>query len=197
MSYPAVFELIGIAGAVVGTIALIPYYSALLKGKAKPNSAAFLIFGILASISFFGQLAAGADASLWFAFVLMVNPFIIFALSLKTGLKTFAFKDKLSLMLAVLILVVWIFSRSAAIALVLVVLVNTIGKYLVAEKAYHYPHGDVAIAWVLSALASILAAISVGRFDWLLLLAPVQNAITVSVIAFIIIYRKRVVPIAD
>lgn len=187
-------QIIGITGAVISTAALIPYYKGLFSRKTKPNSTAFLIFGILATISFFGQLAAGAEASLWFAFVLMVNPFIIFALAVRNSSGEFAKMDKISLLVAALILIVWYFSKSAAIAIILTTLVNTIAKYLVAEKAYRLPHGDVASTWILSTVASALAVISVGKLDWVLLLSPVQNTITVGAIALIIIYRQRVVP---
>ncbi len=141
-------QLIGIIGAVIGVIALLPYYKALLSGKAKPNPVAFLIFGILGTISFFGQRSAGAHASLWLAFIFMLNPYVIVLLSLHSGDRTFAKKDLVSLLLAVSILIVWYVSKSAAVAIILVVIVNTIGKYLVAEKAYRFPHGDVASTWV-------------------------------------------------
>lgn len=184
-------QTFGIISAVIGVIALIPYYVDIIKGRTKPQRAAFLIFSVLATISFFGQYAEGATASLWFAFVLMASPYAILLLSIKRGVGGFARRDKISLALAVGILCVWYFTKSAALAVVLVVAVNTIAKYLVAAKVYELPYSDLLLTWVLSAIASVFAALSVGELDWILLLAPVQNAITVGIIALIIVIRRR------
>ncbi len=191
----AYLQILGLVSAVIGIFALIPYYVDIIKGRTKPQRAAFFIFSILATISFFGQYAEGAKASLWFAFILMTSPWIIFLLSLKRGVGGFATKDKISLLLAAMILLLWYLTSSAALAVVLAVSVNTIAKYLVAIKVYALPYSDLLFTWVMSAVASFFAFLSVGKLDFILLLPPLQNGITVGIIAGIIIYRrKRVSP---
>lgn len=194
MEQESILHLLGIASVVVIVVGLLPYYADILQGNTKPQRAAMLIFAVLSAIAFLGQLAEGAQASLWFAAALLANQLILLGLSIKYGMGGFSRFDKISLLLASLILVGWYFTNSAALALILVTVVNTVAKILVMTKVYSYPYSELLFAWIMSTAASILAALSVGRLDLILLLVPVQNAVTVGIIAGIIIVRKRQLP---
>jgi hypothetical protein len=181
----------GIFSALLTLTAVAPYYVDILRGRTKPQRAAYAIFGTVATISFFSQMAAGAKASLWFAAVLVLNTYIVFLLSIKRGIGGFGAKDKVSLLLVAIILVAWYITNSASLAVVLVVSLNTIAKYLVVMKVYKLPYSDLLFTWVVSTFASIFAALSVGKLSWVLLLSPVQNGVTVAIIASVIIVRRR------
>jgi hypothetical protein len=75
----------------------------------------------------------------------------------------------------------------AALAIVLVVVVNTIAKWLVIAKVHALPYSELLVAWVLSSVGSMLAVLSVGKLDWVLIITPLQNAITTGIIAGVVI----------
>jgi hypothetical protein len=184
-------EIIGILSGLIAFAASIPYIIDIVKGNTKPQRMAWVIFLTLSGISFFAQLAEGATDSLWFPLVLFVQAIIIFALTLKFGVGGQSKFDIFSLVAALCIMLIWYATKSAAVAIVCSVTINTIGKILVAEKTYRMPHTEYLPTWIWSAVASFLAVIAVGSWNWILIITPLQNGITVSIIAGIIIVRRR------
>lgn len=185
-------ELFGIISGIIAVGASIPYIVDIVKGNTKPQRAAWVIFLTLSAISFFAQLAAGATNSSWFPLVLLIQAVIIFVLSFKYGMGGFSKFDVASLIMAVIILIIWWTTSSAALAIICGVIVNTIGKVLVAEKVYKHPETEYLPTWVWSVVASIFSVLAVGSFDWILIISPLQNAITVGIIAGLIVYRRKV-----
>lgn len=194
MSDSDIFVVFGVLGGVVGLAATIPYIIDIVRGRTKPERAAFLLFSIAGSVSFAGQVAEGASLSLFFAAALVVSSYTIFLLSLRYGVGGFGRRDKIGLVVAALILAIWWVSNSAALALLLMTAFNTVGKVLIMCKVYDMPHTELLFSWVMSTIASICAVISVGSLDWILILVPLQNGLTVGAIAAIIYIRRRQVP---
>ncbi|HEX8227482.1 MAG TPA: hypothetical protein VF572_06465 [Candidatus Saccharimonadales bacterium] len=184
-------QLFGVLSLVTIALGLVPYYVDIIRGNTKPQRAAMFIFAVLSVITFSGQLVEGAEASLFFAGAMLANQLLLFALAIRYGMGGFEKKDKIALLLAIMILIVWYFTKSAVVALLLATLVNTIAKILVTIKVYRHPHTELLFTWNMSVLASVFAALSVGTWDWVLLLVPIHNGITVGIIALIIIVQRR------
>lgn len=185
------FHIFGILGGVIAFLASIPYIIDIVRGNTKPQRMAWVIFLTLSGISFFAQLAEGATDSLWFPLVLFLQAIIIFVLTLKFGVGGFGKFDILSLTLAIFIMILWAVTKSAALAIICGVVVNDIGKVLVAKKTYKSPRTEYLPTWVWSVVASLFAVLAVGSFDWILIVYPLNNAISVGIIAAIIIYRRK------
>lgn len=186
-------ELFGLLSGIIAVYASIPYILDIIKGNTKPQRAAWVIFVTLSAISFFAQLAAGATNSLWFPLVLLIQAVIIFGLSFKYGMGGFSKFDLASLFMAAIILIIWWLTSSAELAIICGVVVNTIGKILVGAKVYNHPNTEYLPTWAWSVVASVFSILAVGSFDWILILTPLQNAITVGMIALLIVYRRKAV----
>jgi len=165
-------QALGILSALVALSGSIPYIRDILRHKTKPHRITWLIFSILAAISFFSQAAKGASHSLWLPGVLTFDLFILFLFSLKYGVGGFTKSDKIALLIAAVGLAAWYFTNEAALALYAVVIVNVTGAYLTIEKAYKHPSSETLSSWILSTIAGFLAMLSVGSFNFILLLYP-------------------------
>lgn len=188
----ALKQLFGISGTLLAIYAIIPYIADIKKGNTKPHKMAQIIFMIIAGISFFGQLQEGATASLYLTAYFFFIPFIILYLSRNTKIGSITKSDIATLFMCLLVLVVWAITDSPAIAIVLITFVNFVGKVLVVKKVYKYPDSELLLTWNLAIVASLLTVLSVGEFDWILILTPLHNAITVAIISTIIINRRKV-----
>ena len=184
----------GIVSGVIALAGMVPYIVDIIRGNTKPQRAAFLLFTISGFIAFLGQLAEGAIYSLFFAGALMSTSLLTFILSFKFGVGGFGRRDKIGLFLVGCILAAWFLTGSAALAVVLIVIFNTIAKILVMFKVYQLPHTELLYTWIMSTISSLFAVLSVGSLDWILLLSPLQNGITVGLIALIIFVRRRFIP---
>lgn len=188
----ALKQFFGISGTLLAIYAIIPYIADIKKGNTKPHKMAQILFMIIAGISFFGQLQEGATASLYLTAYFFFIPFIILYLSRNTKIGSITKSDVATLFMCLLVLVVWAITDSPAIAIVLITFVNFVGKVLVVKKVYKYPDSELLLTWNLAIVASLLTVLSVGEFDWILILTPLHNAITVAIISMIIINRRKV-----
>ncbi|HEV2412825.1 MAG TPA: hypothetical protein VGS28_03395 [Candidatus Saccharimonadales bacterium] len=180
------FEVIGIASGVLSCVGYIPYIRDILRSKARPERATWLIWSVLSLIAFFAQLNKGATQSLWFTGFNFLTTGLIFSLSIKRGIGGLARRDIIGLLTAAIGLALWYLTGNALYALIVTIAVDTVGSILTILKTYDHPWTETYTVWVLDGLASILAVISVGRLDYTLMLYPfvlfVSNFIIVGTI---------------
>lgn len=167
-----IFYVLGVLSGLVGIGALIPYIIDTIKGTTKPERAAFLIWSVLGGIAFASQYASGAGASLWMVGLQTIGVVIVFALSIKHGEGGIVKRDMIALVLAALGLVLWYFTSRAYYALFITILVDAIGAVLVLFKAYYDPESETLSTWIFSGLSGLLALVSVGKLDWILMAYP-------------------------
>jgi len=165
--------LLGIASAVLSTVAFVPYILDTISDKTQPQRASWLIWSVLGSIALFSQIYEGATSSLWFAGVQVSGTIIVFLLSIRRGNGSFLSKnDYLILFAASIGLTLWYFTENAAYALAITISISLLGGLATALKAYYDPDSETLSTWVISFIASACAMFSVGRVDLVLLAYP-------------------------
>ena len=182
-------------GALAVLLALaqcVPYIYDIIRGRTKPQRAAWLIWFALGSVLFFAQLAKGGHASVWVSLMHMATNLTIFLLALKYGYGRFTRVDWGCLGLAAFGMVLWWFTKEPAIALLIAIFVDSIGVALVVKKAYRSPHTETLSSWLLGVGVGLSATLAVGSFNWILLAYPVYVMINSAVTAGTIIVRRRI-----
>ena len=162
----------GIIAGILSGIAVIPYVRDILLHKTKPERASWLIWSVLGSIAFFSQLAEGATWSLWLTGINTIGVLIIFILAIKYGMGGLARRDTYALIAAGFGLILWYLTRHAFIALFVTIGIDLIGQTLTVIKTYAVPESETLSTWVLVSTAGIFSMLSVGAWDWILLLYP-------------------------
>lgn len=180
-----------ISGALI-LIEFIPYLRDILRRKTKPQRTTWLIFTILGGIAFFSQLAEGATHSLWLPGAIIFTVSGIFLLSLKFGVGGFARKDYIVLAFAALGLLGWYLTDRAVVALYIVIAIDIAATTLTIDKAYRRPETETLIAWLLSSVSGVFAALAVGKLDIVLLSYPLMIAcVDGAVVAAILLGRRK------
>ena len=179
----------GVASAVLGLAAYVPYIRDILRGTTHPQRASWLIWAALSSIAFGAQVHEGASASLWFAGSQVLGSGIVFVLSIFCGRGEFLSRpDERALWVAVVGIVIWYFTETAFYALALTITISLLGGMLTVSKAYQRPDSETLSKWGTALVASSLALVSVGTVDWVLLAYPMYlfalNGMIVCAILF-------------
>ncbi len=181
-----VLKLLGILAAVLACLQYVPYIRDIIKGKTKPERAAWLIWLVLGGVLVASQLAKGGRDSILITFVQMSGNALVLVLAFKYGSGGLARRDWAALTAAGVGIVLWLLTKQPLMALAIAVSVDALGNVLTIRKAYHQPHSETLITWAMSGTAATCAALAVGSWDWALLAYPVSvmvaNAVTVSVI---------------
>ncbi len=182
---------LGILAGVINAVCFIPYFKDIVKGKTKPNRAAWLIWAVLSFVAFFSLLAKGPNPSLWLVGIQTLGIVAVAIMSLKYGSGSFTKKDYLSLCFAASGLVIWYFTKEPAAALFIAIIINAIGSVLNTQKVYKDPESETRITWVLGTVAAFMSVLSVGSLDFILLSYPVYTFLSNLVIVMVILLSQR------
>ncbi|MFA6254146.1 MAG: hypothetical protein WC640_02755 [Candidatus Paceibacterota bacterium] len=186
-------QFFGYLSGIVIALSFVPYLISIFRGNAKPERASWFIWTILGVISFFSQLAKGADASLWLVGVQAIGDGLIFVLAIWYGMGGFARRDKWALAFAGVSLILWYLTNEPAVALFLAIVIDASGAILTMIKSYEQPATEPLLAWILTFLGGFFAIFAVGSWNWVLLAFPVYVfVINVAIVSSILLGQKRV-----
>ena len=185
-------ETIGIISGLLAIVAVVPYIRDIIKKTTRPERASWLIWAVLGGIAFFSQLAKGATNSLWMTGLSTLCVLVVFLLSLKYGEGGLIKRDIIALLFALSGLVLWYFTKDATIALLIVIAVDLSGSVLTIIKSYKDPESETMSTWILASISGFFGTISVGSFNWVLLMYPLyiffaNAAVTIAML----LGRKR------
>lgn len=184
--------IFGILSGIFSAISYPPYIVAMLKGKAKPERASWLIWSVLTAMGFFSQLAVGATHSLWLPGVQGVGVIIVLLLSIKYGYGGLMKRDRVTLLAACATLLLWYFTSNAVLAVYLIVLINGMGAWLTVAKAYEHPESETMITWALSGTGGLCAILAIQGWNPELLAYPLYiMAANYAVVGAMIFGRRE------
>ena len=190
-------EIFGYISGALMILSVIPYIRSILKGNTKPQRMTWLIWSILILIAFFSQLAKGASWSLLLTAGDGVAILITFILSIKFGVGGFRKIDLFSLAGAGVSLLLWYLTNEPAVALFLIILIDIIGVNLTFIKTWKNPETENWAGWAMCGVGGLFGILSVGSFNFILLAYPVYICLINSIMAIIVISRKRYLHLAN
>jgi hypothetical protein len=186
------FAATGFCGGVLAVVSTVPYVVDILNGRVRPERATWLIWTVLASISLAGQAAEGATDSLWFAGLDAVCTLTILVLSLRHGVGSPGLRDTTALIVAGLGLLAWYCTNDAVAALLVTIAVDAVGAALTVWKTWEQPWTETYAMWAMVGVASLMSAVSVGRWNLALLMFPVYLcAVNAVMVATVFAGRRR------
>ncbi len=189
MTHLAIF---GILAGVFSAISYPPYVIAILKGRAKPERASWLIWSVLTAMGFFSQLAVGATHSLWLPGIQGLGVIVVLLLSIRYGYGGLIKRDVVTLIAVGVTLVVWYFTSNAALAVYLIILIDALGAWLTVAKSYQHPESETLITWALSGTGGFFGLLAVGSYSPQILSYPFYIfAINFAVVIAILLGRRR------
>ncbi len=183
-------EIIGVFGGLLAIAGSIPYMIDAYKKKITPHRITWGIFTLVDIIAIANQLAAGATNSVWLVVGFAAANLTIFVLSLRHGSGGTERLDIIVLCGAILGVLVWQISGHPIASIISNLVVITLAMAPTYKKGWINPKSETSTVFLLGAIASLLAAVSVGRLDYVLLLTPVYTLVVQGAL-FIILIRYK------
>jgi hypothetical protein len=181
-----------------GTLSIIPaaiayfiYFKHMLAGKTKPHAFSWLIWGLLAANGFIAQVSAHAGIGAWTTGITSVASFAVFAFALHLGTTNATQSDKalLALALAGLLLLPVVDDKEIALCITLTALI--IGFAMTVRKAYHKPHEENAMSFLLNTLKFAPAILALNSFSFLTLAYPLVAVSGNAAVVLVVYVRGR------
>lgn len=185
------FAFLGILSSLVFIAADLPYAIQTYKRKVQPHRVTWFIIFVLNIISFINQAASGASNSLWIFGAAVIGTFSIFILSISRGVGGYSKLDIAALVGAAIGLLLWWLLGTPLASIFSNIVVSIIALVPTYIKSYHNPKSEPKFPWLIAAVSTLLAAISVGKLDYKLLILPVYSTIVQAGLFILLAVRER------
>ncbi len=183
--------LIGVITVFVVFYWYIKYIIDILKWKTKPHVYSWVVFFIMASISFLIMKNDGSWPWAWSIGASTITTLIIAILAFFYGTKNITKSDTVSFVLALLTIIVYIQVSNPIYALVLVLFITSLAFYPTFRKSYYQPWEETLIAYVLAWWRMFVWIFAIYHFSILTVVYPAFLVIINSALVVLILVRKK------
>ena len=167
------------------------YIIDVLKWKTKPHVYSWIVFLIMASISFLIQYNDGAWPWSWAFWTSTVTTFVIVVLAFFYGTKNITPSDTISFILALVSIILYVIISNPVYALILVIFITGLAFYPIFRKSYYKPHEETLITYILAWGRTFISIFAIYNFSLLTVAYPVFIVwVNVSLVSMILV-RKR------
>ena len=162
---PPVFLLVS---AVIRLLGGLSYLRATIIGKAKPNPLTWLLWSITPAITLLAALSVGETDSLLVTSALALSPLLVFVTAVIKNPRSVKF-DRLNLICALLAavgMVLWYATSNQNLAIILAMLADFASSLPTLIKAKRQPHSEHPPAYIMSAIAMLLALLTMAHWTF-------------------------------
>ncbi len=184
------FTILGVLSSVIFFLGDVPYFLDTLKKKTQPHRVTWGIIFLLNSIGFANQYAAGARNSLWLFGAAVLATGAIFIASLWNGTGGSSRFDVVSLIISLFGVSLWVVFDDPLLSILANLFAASVALAPTFMKSINDPESETPSAFIFGGISSLLAAISVGELDAVLLLAPIYSTVTQAALVYILIFKK-------
>lgn len=185
--------LLGIIAIVVGCIGYIPYFRSMIAGTTKPHAFSWLIWSIIAAITFAAQITNRAGPGAWVSAAYVISCLIVFIFALKKGEKNIALLDWLSLLGAGISLFFWYLTNSPLLTVIIITLIDCFGYIPTIRKSYHAPYEENADLYFWSGMSYVIALFAMKAYSVITLLNPFVLILTNVFFVLLLLWRRKVI----
>jgi hypothetical protein len=187
-------EYKNILGLLSGAMALLAYWVYLkdvFANKTKPHMFSWLIWGLLATTAYFGQVSGKAGAGEWVTGLTALGCLLIFVVAIFKGEKNIKNVDKLLLGVSILSIALLVLAKDKRVSTTLAVVALVIGSFLTAKKAYYKPNEETAKTFALNSIKFVPSIFALSTYSYLTVVYPVSALITNAAIVLVIVGRRK------
>ena len=183
----------GWLAGIIGFIAYVPYFFAIIYGKTSPNRATWFIWTMVNTISFLSYSVSGAGNAIWFSVSDAVASLVILIFSIRRGEGGWNGLDQVCLLTASLSVFFWWLSGSALVGLSMSLIADAMGAIPTITKTYHRPESENRLSWTMTTIATVINLFAIENWRELSsLLYPIYMLLLMTIItAFLWSRTKR------
>ncbi len=186
MHIKIVLALISIAMTLTGYFF---YFRDIFRHKTKPHAYSWLVWALLTTIAFAGQLHDNGGPGSYVTAVTAVVSFVIFFLAVRQGEKNVTRSDKLNLAAALVAIIPWLLSNNPTFSVILITVIDFLGFVPTIRKSYHKPQEETLIHYVLAGLKFVLAIVALNHYTVATWLYPAS--LVAGNLGFVVMLKVR------
>jgi len=183
--------VVGRIAGVISLLGFLPYVVAVLRRKARPNRATWLIWTAVGGLLFASYDASAGGSARWVPLSDALGPLMIAVLSLRYGEGGFTRFDRGCLMLAAVSVVAWALTGSALVALAINLFIDLLGALPTMRKAYADPASESALTWRIFLFGNVLNLLAIQRWNVGSAAYPIYVVLVSGIVNVLLVAGKR------
>jgi len=190
MILPSFFIIIGSS---LDTVGAVVYLKDMIKGRAQPNKATWLLWSFSASISFVSSVAEGLGIVSVLAFVAVINSLIVLIPSffLEKGYWKLEPVDYFMGLFSLLAIILWVATNDPFLALVFSIIADAFAYVPTYRKSWSNPESESLTSFCFGALAGLVVLLSLPVYSLEVILFPAYILIGESGVVITLLVRSR------
>ena len=181
----------GVIASLIALASYVPYFTDTFRGKTKPHAFSWLIWALLTGIAYFGQVSDGAAAGSWVTGITAVVCLSIFLLALKYGEKNITRSDWVCLISSLAAIPLWLITSTPLWSVILITLIDVVAFIPTFRKAYHKPHEETLITFLVAGVKFIPGILALGNYSLITVLYPAYLVIMNGIFVLMLVVRRR------
>jgi len=182
---------LGIIAILMALYSYVPYVKDIFAGKTKPHAFTWLVWGLLTSIAFFGQMADKGGPGAWVTGISAALCIFTFFLALQKGEKNITKSDWFSLGACGVAMVLWFLTKTPLWSVILVTVIDLLAFYPTIRKSYWKPYEETLVTYLISGLKFIIAIIALENFSVITWLYPASLIFINLGFVWMLVVRRR------
>ena len=194
--------ILGAIAQFILAISILPYAISIFRETVKPNRTSWFIWSIIGFAFWLITPPTADEVTRMLTIIFMVNPAIIFLLTLFKGENAKPDNlEKFSLTIGLFSIIIWyIFKNDSGIfPITIAILADFCALVPTLRFVYNSPDEETPLAWILFFLGSLIAVIAIEDHSLESMLLPVYMTIGSFLVVFpLVLYRiKMKIPIKN
>lgn len=169
----------------------IPYLRDISRGKTKPHTFSWFIWGLLHWIGFAASVVKGGGAGSWVTGASALACSTVFVIALVKGETKLHPYDWVSLSGALVALIFWWFTNEPTFSVMLVALIDILGFIPTFRKTYKNPYEETAITYFIGSIYFLLSLIALESYSISTWFYPATIIIVNTAFVAMIYVRKK------
>lgn len=182
---------LALAGIGFEIISSILYYRDIFRGKTKPHLFTFLVWSIVTTIAFLGQVVGGGEAGSWITAASALMIISVVPLCFWFGTKDITRSDTFFLVAALLSIIPWLLTKNPLWSVILVTLIDALAMIPTLRKTWRDPSTESLPAWIASEAKILCGIAALAVYTPLTWIYPVQAFTMNGVLIAIILMRRN------
>ncbi|MEN9605043.1 MAG: hypothetical protein RJB39_728 [Candidatus Parcubacteria bacterium] len=185
-------ETLAIIAAILVIIGHVPYLRDMIKKKIQPHPYTWLVWTIVALITFFGQVSKGAGIGALPTAVAELFTIIIFIFSIRYGFKDISKVDTYFLIIALLAIIPWIITNDATLSVIIAVSIDVIAYIPTIRKTWRFPRTETPWLYNVNIIRHGLTLFSLQTYNIATTIHSIAMVGTNSLMRIILWKKKSV-----
>jgi hypothetical protein len=185
-------EILTAIALVLALVAYGPYIRLILRGQVKPHVFSWVIWSVVTSIAFFGQLADGGGLGAWPIGLAGALSIVVAVLAyLKKSDKSITRLDWVFFLTAIAALPIWFMTSDPLWAVVISTTVDLLAAGPTVRKTYVNPFEEDPVFFSISIVRNVFSLIALEHYSVTTMLFPIAICAVCAVLIVIIVWRRR------